>query len=960
MSSSADPGGRLLAIVNHQAHFLPAQGPIGVFIHQNTLHAFQHLPFEQAVTEAAKLFGTEPYMTGAAFRQAIASGRIKPADIDAVLANEPEVELWPSGLTIRELRRTMLLPGAREFSPETIEWEVREGGILDDFRGDLTPDARAALTSDTPADLFRFCLSHTASATESPSRPLRPRDGVRAATGVDIDDLVRPLLIKLCGAFLDQGLAFWSMPHRAEGFWQASRRLLSQPMAPQAHGLRRLNEYARMSATWDGIEAVKKFLGLLGVNEDEWESVIQAELQALPGWAGLMHQLESDPALAPHEPVPASLMDFLAVRLLLTTAATASAVAEPSNWRRELPPATDPEAARLALAATSFDVFQLAGLPSRLLSALAPGDLRNVFQAIENFGDWERRLVLHLAYEGRHARRILLPLAAHRRQGLAERPERIAAQVIFCIDEREEAIRRHLEEADPENETLGFAGFFSVAMNYTGIDDAHGVALCPVVVKPQHAVKERPAPGHHQTYARRQAVRRWMAWNSHNWFNTSRTMLRGWLGTAGLGLFTIFPLAGRVLSPHGFGRLVKWLNDSVAPQPRTELAFTRDHSSQHGASHGLLQGFALEERVDRVAAVLGTTGLKRGLARLIAVLGHGSTSLNNPHESAHDCGACGGRRGGPNGRLLAAMANDPKVRTLLRDRGILIPDDTWFIGGYHDTCNDDVDLFDLDAVPSTHAPDLMRLRDALDRARAMSAHERARRFEAAAWGLDAAGGLRHAQERAEHLAEPRPEYGHCTNSVCIVGRRSSTRGLFLDRRAFLVSYDADQDPQNASLAALLGAVVPVCGGISLEYFFSFVDNEGYGCGTKLPHNVTGLIGVMNGYESDLRTGLPWQMVEIHEPVRILFVVESSPDRVLETMRKNPLVWEFLANRWIRLAVMEPAGGPPLLYRDGVWEPVTGDDEELPVAPSSASWYAGKREHLPVARILNEKTMGTAA
>ena len=64
--------------------------------------------------------------------------------------------------------------------------------------------------------------------------------------------------------------------------------------------------------------------------------------------------------------------------------------------------------------------------------------------------------------------------------------------------------------------------------------------------------------------------------------------------------------------------------------------------------------------------------------------------------------------------------------------------------------------------------------------------------------------LRHVEERSEHLAQPRPEYGHCTNAVCIVGRRSLTRGLFLDRRAFLVSYDADQDPDDQSLAALHG------------------------------------------------------------------------------------------------------------------------------------------------------------
>lgn len=167
----------------------------------------------------------------------------------------------------------------------------------------------------------------------------------------------------------------------------------------------------------------------------------------------------------------------------------------------------------------------------------------------------------------------------------------------------------------------------------------------------------------------------------------------------------------------------------------------------------------------------------------------------------------------------------------------------------------------------------------------------------------------------------------------------------------MISYDATKDLENKALAAVLGAVIPVCGGISLEYYFSTVDNEGYGCGTKLPHNITGLVGVMNGYQGDIRTGLPLQTVEIHEPVRILFVVETTPDRVLKTIHSSPLLTEFLENRWIRLAAMDPDTSAIQIYRgNGKWEPLEGDEEPLPVAASSIAYYSGKIEHLPVARI----------
>src|SRR5262249_58861843 len=93
------------------------------------------------------------------------------------------------------------------------------------------------------------------------------------------------------------------------------------------------------------------------------------------------------------------------------------------------------------------------------------------------------------------------------------------------------------------------------------------------------------------------------------------------------------------------------------------------------------------------------------------------------------------------------------------------------------------------------------------------------------------------------------------------------------------SYDPTRDLDGADLVRLLAAVTPVLAGINLEYFFGYVDPTGYGCGTKLPHNVTGLLGVMDGAQSDLRTGLPWQLLEIHEPVRLAVAIEAKPEIV---------------------------------------------------------------------------------
>ena len=932
---------RLRDVVGHASHLLPRQGPIGVFVHHNTLHAFQHLRFEQAVLEASQLFGAEPYMSEAAYRTELARGRIQLADIDAVLDSEPDALIFPR-LSRGSLRRAMITPGVREFDAATILWRTEQGDLAGDFR-------RAALRT-----LFEACFDRSAAHDGEPVRT-RP-----------VDDIIHPWLIRLCAVYLDQGTAYWPMPHRERGFYESVRILLGQRGGVFPKYLSGLDEEFRRQEhlSFSAGDAILDCLDKLCYREPVWPEFLQAELLALPGWAGLMHVLENDSRLAPHHSVPCSLMDFLAVRLTMSTVASRMGAAETTQ---EEGPLKTQEKRRLSRAARIYDAARVVRLSANEVTRLSDAEWTTFTNEVKAFNGLERRRVLHLAYERWHEREILRGLASHRKyrsitDGASQADGRPPAQVFFCIDEREESMRRALEEVDPLVETFSSAGYFGVAVDYKGIDDPHGAAFCPVVVKPEHAVLEQPRAEDRALLESRRRRRRLLGLLMRNWVVSSRTLWRGWLSTSVLGLLSAVPLVGHLLAPRRYALLREWLNKAFLPEPRTELTLMRNTTQAHDAVSGLLTGFAPEEKTDRVASVLRPAGLVSGFARVVVVLGHGSTSLNNPHESAHDCGACGGRRGGPNARLFAAMANRAEVRVRLRTSGIDIPDDTWFVGGYHDTCSDDVELFDVDALPHTHHPDVSRIRECLDEAKARNAQERARRFESCAPYADPQGALRHVEERSEHLAEPRPEYGHCTNAVCIIGRRGLTYGLFLDRRAFLVSYDADQDPADQSLAALLAAVVPVCAGISLEYYFSFVDNDRYGCGTKLPHNVTGLVGVMDGHASDLRTGLPWQMVEIHEPVRILFVIETTPDRLSKVIDASPSLSQLVSNRWIRVAAIDPASGHVHVRREGGFEEFNERLERLPVALSSSEWFGGKTEHLPMAWIQpwSQTTSGGAA
>ena len=297
------------------------------------------------------------------------------------------------------------------------------------------------------------------------------------------------------------------------------------------------------------------------------------------------------------------------------------------------------------------------------------------------------------------------------------------------------------------------------------------------------------------------------------------------------------------------------------------------------------------------------------------------------------------------------MANDLRVRQLLESRGLVLPSTCFFVAGYHNTCDDSIEYLDIDRLPTSHQDDFLFAKAKLDTARALNAQERARRFELAPLTISPEAALRHVEARSEDLAQARPEYNHATNAVCFVGRRLRTRGLFMDRRCFLTSYDPTQDDASSKvLNRILQAVIPVCSGISLEYYFSTVDNSIYGCGSKLPHNITSLLGVMEGAASDLKTGLSQQMVEIHEPLRILFVIESTTDALLSIMQRNPNIDKLIRNKWVQIAILSPESNDIKSFVGGQFVDYQPSPNVIPTVSKSYDWYRGWRNHLGFAKI----------
>jgi uncharacterized protein YbcC (UPF0753/DUF2309 family) len=738
---------------------------------------------------------------------------------------------------------------------------------------------RQALGKDVPIRTGRAAVVATVAEVLD---TLSSGDRQASRTAFMVDEISR-----WCAAYFDEGQSVWRLPARALKLYPAWRTSMRHDRNPEMMGIAGFRD-AVADLPDDPVAAIGTVVRELGVPDRAVEDYLHQALFDVGGWAAYARYLVWNSELYGRE--DDTLVQLLAIRV-----------------------------------AWGYALFQEHSRDGRFREswsrAMEAAGTAPLDEQLGDDPDIAIDLLMQEAYEAAYQRRLLEDLA----QNTVEIRTRSAAaaakqvQAAFCIDVRSEIFRRALESVSTDIETLGFAGFFGYPIEYVKIGHVVGGAQCPVLLTPAFVVCEavRGASADEETeilglrQLRRRAAKAWKS------FKLAAVSSFVYVETAG-----VLYLGKMISDSLGLTRPVKDPNIDGLDRDVVGKVGPRIEARTVG---GRQTGFDPEQRIRMAEAVLRGMSLTENFARLVLLVGHGSTTANNPHASGLDCGACGGHTGEANARVAATILNDMDTRRGLKDRGIVIPAETWFLGCQHDTTTDEIQIYDADQAPESVAENLKRVRGRLARASALARLERA-----ALLGIpEGPRAEARVLQRSRDWSQVRPEWGLAGNAAFIAAPRKRTRGIDLAGRVFLHDYDWRSDRGSAVLELIMTAPLVVASWINLQYYGSTVNNRVFGAGNKVLHNVVGTIGVLEGNAGDLKVGLPWQSVHdgkrfIHEPLRLNAFIEAPIDAINGVIARSKAVRDLVDNRWIHLFVISDAGEVTHRYRgQGNWAPVGG-------------------------------------
>lgn len=338
------------------------------------------------------------------------------------------------------------------------------------------------------------------------------------------DRRVDAIVSKWLAAFVDQGNAHWSMPHRSEGFYRAFRHLA-----------RHDDSIANRSqiSEWPDQKRAALRDALAGYSDSKREAVVERQLASLPGWTGYIKQrTEADGDWQQTRPI--TLVGYLAVRLQL---------AELVGARLDPGPTEPPR-------------FGNVSLSHIWLEAMEHGYRARLIEALESY-----------------------------RGDTSDGDEPAKAQLVFCIDTRSEIIRRHIEAQGPY-QTHGYAGFFGVPMEYEAAGSDVSVDACPPIVDAEHRIVERPATTQrglrerHRIWDARYRGTKGVIESLQSNPSTAFSFVE----TAGLGYS--LALAARTLMPETLQRCMSWMRERI-PRSEDVCELVVDRQEDDGQTAGL-------------------------------------------------------------------------------------------------------------------------------------------------------------------------------------------------------------------------------------------------------------------------------------------------------------------------------------------------------------------------------------
>jgi uncharacterized protein YbcC (UPF0753/DUF2309 family) len=695
---------------------------------------------------------------------------------------------------------------------------------------------------------------------------------------LDLDNKVHPFLFRILCAFLDQGIAIQSFPIVNKGFIESMKEL--ERKSPISFFKTKAIRQKFISGDYSITELLKTIVG----KEEYFEQYLFDQQFSHHGWSGFASAVEDNPqTLLDRKNI--TLKELIEFELLMELDALNASLK--TKWQ--------------PLA------FHAMAPPIDLFADEERTEFSEVIELWQDAFEW--------SYYDSVLKGIIMSnkkrdLSNNGKPKIYSNENESSFQAIFCIDEREDSIRRHIEAVDRKSETLGAPGFFGVEFYFQQQDSKFYDKLCPAPVTPKYLIKESEA----NTIRKDEPL---YTRHTHGFFT-------GFALSITFGFWAAIKTVLHLFKP----KMSAAISNAYAHMDRQSI-LTIENKTPDDRENGLQIGYTLDEMITRAEGFLRGIGLVKNFAPIVYFVAHGSSSANNPHHGAHDCGACSGRPGATNARVQSFILNHKGVRAALKTKGIVIPDTTQFIGTMHDTAADVIGYYDEEILSKENAAEHLINKQTFETALNLNAKERSRRFASINTKQELEQVRKAIHNRSVSLFEPRPELGHGTNTLAIIGRRDVTKGLFLDRRAFLNSYDYTTDPDGTILTNVMKPIGLVCGGINLEYYFSRVDNIKMGAGTKLPHNVMGLFGVANSSDGDLRPGLPWQMIEVHDPVRLLVIVEQQPDIVLKAIQSSDEVFEWYKNEWVHIIALHPQEQQFYYFRNGgftKYQPITAADQ----------------------------------